>query len=86
MSFETVCLSMYSDISSLIIAFSSLNNCSASAFANSVFHTHVGHRKRNEPIGLDVSFNQARALLTALATACTASSCPTTLFPINSSR
>jgi len=60
---------MYSDISNLIIAFSSSNKNSANAFANSVLPTHVGHKNKKEPIGLFGSCKPALALLIASATA-----------------
>ena len=69
---------MYSDISTRIIACSSPKTASASAFVISVLPTPVGPKKRKEPIGRCGSFNPTRPLLTALATALTASSCPTT--------
>ena len=71
---ETLCFSMYSDISTLIIASSEPNTDSASAFDNSVFPTPVGPKNKNEPIGLFGSFNPTLPLRTALATAFTASS------------
>src|SRR6202008_1050537 len=47
----TACFSMYSDMSSRIIARSSSNKNSASARAVSVLPTPVGPRKMNEPKG-----------------------------------
>ena len=70
----TVCFSMYSLMSILIMAFSSSNKNSASARDNSVLPTPVGPRKRNEPIGRFGSCKPARARRTALATALIASS------------
>ena len=70
---------MYSDISSLIIAFSSPNKLSANAFDNSVFPTPVGPKNKNEPIGLFGAFKPTLLLLIAFATASTASFCPITL-------
>ena len=75
---DTLCFSMYSDISTRIIASSFPNTASARAFATSVFPTPVGPRNRNEPIGLAGSFKPTRPLFTAFATALTASSCPIT--------
>ncbi|MNP23575.1 hypothetical protein D3C76_1162910 [compost metagenome] len=64
---------MYSDISILIILFSSPNIASARALESSVFPTPVGPKNINDPIGLLGSFNPTLALLTALATDLTAS-------------
>ena len=61
-------------------AFSSSKSADANAFEASVFHTHVGPRNRNDPIGLLGSFKPALALRIAFETRCNASSCPTTLF------
>ena len=74
MSFETVCFSINSDISSLTISFSSPNIHSASALARSVLPTPVGPTNMNEPIGLLGSLSPALALRIARATAETASS------------
>ena len=76
--FDTLCFSMYSDISTRIIACSCPKTASASALDISVLPTPVGPRKRNDPIGRLGSFNPTRPLRTALATADTASSCPIT--------
>ncbi len=66
---------------------SSLPNMAwASALANSVFPTPVGPKKTKLPIGRLGFFSPARALLTARATALTASSWPTTLLCRISSR
>ena len=73
-NFDTLCFSIYSDISTRIIAFSVPNTASANAFDNSVFPTPVGPRNRKEPIGRFGSFNPTRPRLTAFATAVTASS------------
>ena len=78
-SFDTVCFSINSDISTLIREFSVPNIASASAFESSVFPTPVGPKKRNEPIGLSGSLSPTLPLRIALATAATASSCPITL-------
>src|SRR4030095_3125929 len=51
MSRATVCFSMYSDMSTRIIARSSSKRNSASARASSVLPTPVGPRERNEPMG-----------------------------------
>jgi hypothetical protein len=68
MSFATLCFSIYSDISILMSAFSSSKSAAANAFEASVFHTHVGHKNRNEPIGLLGSFSHALALRIAFDT------------------
>ena len=52
--------SMYSDISMRINASSESNKYFARTFANCVFPTPVGPRKKKEPIGLFGSFNPAR--------------------------
>ena len=75
---ETLCFSMYSDISTRIIAFSVPNIASESALESSVFPTPVGPRNRNEPIGRFGSLSPTRPRRIARATADTASSCPTT--------
>src|ERR1035438_563013 len=76
---DTENFSIYSDISSLIIACSSSKRNSASARASSVLPTPVVPIKINEPIGLFASCKPVRDLLIALDTADTASFCPTTL-------
>lgn len=53
---DVECASIYSDISTLIIASSEPNKLSASAFAVSVFPTPVGPRNRKEPVGRFGSF------------------------------
>ena len=76
MSFETLCFSMYSDISIRIMAFSSPNITSARTFESSVFPTPVGPRNMNEPMG---RFGSPRPVLPrrmARDTASTASSWP----------
>ena len=78
-SFDTVCFSINSDISTLIREFSVPNIASASAFESSVLPTPVGPKNRNEPIGLLGSLSPTLPLRIALATAVTASSCPITL-------
>ena len=75
---ETLCFSIYSDISTRIIASSLPNTASASALDTSVFPTPVGPRNKKEPIGLFGSFNPTLPRRTAFATADTASSCPMT--------
>src|SRR5437588_615966 len=75
---ETVCFSWYSDMSMRTIACSSSNRNSASARASSVLPTPVGPRKMNEPTGRLGSARPEREGRTALATASTASSWPTT--------
>src|SRR5437762_13761777 len=69
---DTVCFSMYSDMSSWITASSSPNRNSASAFDSSVFPTPDGPRKMNEPEGRFGSFRPARVRRMALDTALTA--------------
>ena len=75
---ETLCFSIYSDISTRIRAFSVPNIASASALQSSVFPTPVGPRNKKEPIGRFGSFNPTLPRRIAFATATTASSCPTT--------
>ena len=60
---ETLCFSIYSDISTRIIACSLPNTASASALESSVFPTPVGPRNKKEPIGLAGSFNPTLPLL-----------------------
>ena len=69
---------MYSDMSMRIIASWASNMNSASARASSVLPTPVGPRNRNEPIGRSGSCRPARERRSAVATASTASSWPTT--------
>ena len=69
---------MNSHMSMRTIAWSSSNRNSAIALVSSVLPTPVGPRNRNEPIGRFGSCRPARARRTALATARTASSWPTT--------
>src|SRR5918996_1341782 len=59
---ETVCFSMYSDMSSWISASSSPNRNSARAFESSVFPTPEGPRKMKEPEGRRGSFRPLRVL------------------------
>ena len=72
-NFETLCPSIYSDISILIIESSFPNKLSANAFESSVLPTPVGPKNKNEPIGLFGSFNPTLPRLIAFATASTAS-------------
>src|ERR671937_820042 len=58
---DTECFSMYSDMSTWIIASSSPNRNSASVRASSVFPTPDGPRKMNEPVGRFGSLIPARA-------------------------
>ena len=76
---EIECGSIYSDISTRIIAFSLPNSASANALDNSVFPTPVGPKNKKEPIGRLGSFNPTLPLLIAFAIASIASFCPTTL-------
>jgi len=69
---------MYSDMSIRTMAFSSPNMASASVLHSSVLPTPVGPRNRKEPMGRLGSFRPTRLRRMALATAVTASSCPTT--------
>ena len=74
MILDTLCFSIYSDISTLIRASSLPNTASARAFESSVLPTPVGPRNRKEPTGLLGSLSPTRLLFTALATQDTASS------------
>ena len=76
---DTLCFSIYSDISTRIMACSLPNTASASALDSSVLPTPVGPRNRKEPMGRLGSFSPTRPLFTAWDTAATASSCPITL-------
>ena len=71
---------MYSDISILIIFFSSSNNVAAKVFPSSVLPTPVGPKNKNDPIGLFGLAIPALALIIASLTFLTASSWPTTLW------
>lgn len=73
-SFETLCFSISSDISTLIIAFSSQKYSFARSFARYVFPTHDGPKNRNDAIGLEISTGDNLLLLIAFTTASTASS------------
>ena len=75
---DTLCFSIYSDISTRIMDSSLPNKASASALESSVFPTPVGPRKRKDPIGRFGSLSPTRPRFTAFATAVTASSCPIT--------
>src|SRR6266568_2280213 len=70
---DTVCFSMFSDMSSWISASSSPNRNSARALDSSVFPTPLGPRKMNEPLGRLGSFRPARVRRIDLDTAVTAS-------------
>ena len=83
---ETLCFSIYSDISSRIIASSVPKTASESALDSSVFPTPVGPKKMKEPRGLAGSLSPAFPRRIARETARTASLCPTTRFPNFSSR
>jgi hypothetical protein len=76
----TVCCSMYSDMSSRIMFFSSSNSSRASCFEMCVLPTPVGPRKRKLPMGRVLVARPARARMMASATALTAGSCPITCF------
>ena len=78
-SLETLCFSMYSDISILMIFRSESNNASDKALASSVLPTPVGPKNINEPIGLFSAFKPALALKIAWLTASIPSSWPMTL-------
>ena len=69
---------MYSDMSIRTMASSESNMNSASARASSVLPTPVGPMKRKAPIGRPASWSPARERRSALETASTASSWPTT--------
>ena len=68
-----------------IMASSLSNKKFASALVNSVLPTPVGPKNKNEPLGRFGSDKPARERRTALDTATTASSCPTTRLCKNSS-
>src|ERR1039457_478352 len=70
----TECFSMYSDISTRIMAFSSSKRYSASARTNSVLPTPLGPRKMKLPMGRLGSLRPARLRRMALDTRRTASS------------
>ncbi len=76
---------MNSLMSMRTIARSSSNRNSASALVSSVLPTPVGPRNRKLPIGRFGSCSPARARRTALATAISASSWPTTRWRSSSS-
>src|SRR5260370_18738584 len=75
---ETLCFSMYSDMSIRTIARSSSNRNSASARASSVLPTPVGPRKMKLASGRFGSCRPARERRIASETSCNANSCPTT--------
>ena len=72
----TLCGSIYSLMSSRIIADSSLNSADESVRASSVLPTPVGPRNMKEPIGREGSLSPALARRMARETALTASSWP----------
>jgi len=71
--------SIYSDISTLIMASASPNTSLASSLANCVLPTPVGPRKTNDPIGRFGSFKPILFLKIAFDIFSTASFCPITL-------
>ena len=73
---ETLCRSIYSDISKRIIAFSLPNSTLASARDSSVFPTPVLPKNRKEATGLCGFLSPVRPRLTARQTASMARSCP----------
>ncbi len=77
---DTLCFSIYSDISTRIRAFSVPNMASDNALDSSVFPTPVGPRNRKEPMGRLGSLRPTLPLRMALEMAVTASSWPTTLW------
>ena len=78
MSRETLCFSIYSDISKRISAFSLSKRLAARALASSVLPTPDGPENINEPTGRLGSLSPALLRRTAFATADTASFCPIT--------
>ena len=78
MIFDTLCFSIYSDISTRIRSSSLPNKAFANVFDNSVLPTPVGPKNKNDPIGRFGLLRPTLLLFTALATALTASSCPIT--------
>ena len=75
---ETLCFSIYSDMSTRISALSVPNMASARVLDSSVLPTPVGPKNRKEPMGRLGSLRPTRPLRMALETAVTASSWPTT--------
>ena len=75
---DTVNFSMYSDMSSRIMALSSPKSAWARALHSSVLPTPVGPRKRKEPMGRLGSLRPERARRMARDTALMASCCPMT--------
>ncbi len=75
---DTLCFSIYSDISTRIRELSVPNMASAKVLHSSVFPTPVGPKNKKEPMGRFGSFNPTLPLRIALETAVTASSWPTT--------
>mmetsp|Transcript_61997 Transcript_61997/g.140273 ORF Transcript_61997/g.140273 Transcript_61997/m.140273 type:complete len:407 (-) Transcript_61997:1317-2537(-) len=78
MSLETVCFSMYSDMSRRTMASSLSNMAAASALQISVLPTPVGPRKASEAMGLSGSLRPALERCTASAMAAQAGACPLT--------
>jgi len=78
MILDTLCFSIYSDMSTRIMDPSVPKTASASALEISVFPTPVGPKNRKYPIGRLGSFKPTLPRRTAFATAVTASSCPMT--------
>ena len=76
MSLLTVCFSLYSLISNLIISLLPRFTSSFNTLHNSVFPTPVGPTNKNDAIGFPSSLTPAFALLTALLTVFIASLCP----------
>ena len=83
---ETLCFSMYSDISIRTICRSSSNSCSAKALATSVLPTPVGPKNIKEPIGRFSSWICAFERKIASVTNSSAWSWPTTRFAKTCSR
>ena len=76
-SFEALCFSINSDISTLISAFSSPKYSFAKSFARYVLPTPEGPIKRSDAIGLFFCTTESLFLLIDFTTASTASCCPT---------
>ena len=78
MIFDTLCFSMYSDMSTRIRSSSLPNMAFARLLESSVLPTPVGPRNKKEPMGRFGSFRPTLLRFMALATASTALSCPIT--------
>mmetsp|Transcript_57251 Transcript_57251/g.78062 ORF Transcript_57251/g.78062 Transcript_57251/m.78062 type:complete len:267 (-) Transcript_57251:1287-2087(-) len=78
MSLDTVCFSMYSDMSNRMMLSSWSNMFAARALQISVLPTPVGPRKKRDATGLVMSLSPARDLWMASAIARAALSCPIT--------